>query len=100
MDHWQGAHTLVSREIQARLAEADAAAAAAAAAQAENAELVKRLVEMKDREIERMNEMNRMREEMVGSRGGWVGWGQEIAGFFGGGCFVKCPSAPVRGVAG
>lgn len=54
---------------QARLAEAQAATARADRLQGESAELVRRLVEMKDREADRMNEMNRLHTETVGSRG-------------------------------
>ncbi len=51
---------------QTRLDEAQSATARAAMLEQDNAELAGRLVEMKEGEIERMNEMNRMREEMVG----------------------------------
>lgn len=67
VEHWQGAHALVSSEVAARLAEAQQASGATASLEQENAELVKRLIEMKTGEIERMNEMNRMREEMLAS---------------------------------
>ena len=50
---------------QVRLSEAQAATAAAARLEADNAELVRRLMELKAAEIERMNDMNRMMDELV-----------------------------------
>lgn len=60
----QASHAL-SFDPQARLAEAEAATRRAAKLESENTDLVTRLVEEKGQEIEKMNEMNRMREEMV-----------------------------------
>lgn len=54
-----------SPALQARLAEAQAASTALAAAETEGAELVRRLIEMKDREADRMNEINRLEAETV-----------------------------------
>ncbi len=51
---------------QARLAEAQAATARADRLQGESAELVRRIIEMKDREADRLNEMNRLHTETVG----------------------------------
>ncbi len=56
---------------QVRLAEAQAATAAASRLEADNAELVRRLMELKAAEIERMNDMNRMRDELVSRDDGW-----------------------------
>lgn len=58
---------------QARLAEAQAASARLAAAEAESAALVRRLVEAKEREAERMNEINRLEAETVRCWRGGVG---------------------------
>lgn len=51
---------------QARLAEAQAATARADRLEGESSELVRRIIEMKDREADRMNEMNRLHAETVG----------------------------------
>lgn len=50
---------------QSQRNDATASAARAAALEAENAALARRLVELKEAEIERMNDINRQREEMV-----------------------------------
>ena len=73
---------------QARLHEAQAASARAASLEAESAELVRRIIEMKDSEAERLNEMNRLEAQTVGGcalqRG--MGWGWGL-----GGCLILCP---------
>ncbi len=50
---------------QARLAEAQSATAAASRLEAENSELLRRILEAKKAEADRMNDMNRMRDEVV-----------------------------------
>ena len=54
------------KELQTRLAEAQRAQTRAEALEDENRDLVQRLIELKDQEADRVNEMNRMREEMLG----------------------------------
>lgn len=61
-------HLILSLPLQARLLEAQAATAALGAAQAESAELVRRVLEMKDKEADRMNEINRLEAETVRRR--------------------------------
>ncbi|PSC73673.1 autophagy-related 16 [Micractinium conductrix] len=64
-DHYREAHATVSKEMEARLAEAQAASARADSLEAESAELVRRIIGMKDREADRLNEMNRQEAETV-----------------------------------
>ncbi|PRW45473.1 autophagy-related 16 [Chlorella sorokiniana] len=65
VDHFREAHATVSREMEARLQEAQGATAKLATVEAESAELVRRLIEMKDREADRMNEINRLEAETI-----------------------------------
>lgn len=51
--------------MQAQRNDATVSAARAAALEADNAALARRLVELKEAEIERMNDINRQGEEMV-----------------------------------
>lgn len=53
------------KEAEARRAEAASAASALAEMEADNRALVRRLVEMKEQEVERMNDINRQRDELV-----------------------------------
>jgi hypothetical protein len=64
------------RPAQARLAEAQAASARAARLEGESAELVRRIIEMKDAEAHRLNELNRQEAETVCAGRGWrvCGW--------------------------
>jgi cell division septum initiation protein DivIVA len=73
VEHHRQAHATVSREMEARLHEAQEATGRVAALQGESAELVRRILEMKDREADRLNEMNRQEADMVGWLAGWVG---------------------------
>ncbi|KAK9903907.1 hypothetical protein WJX75_000087 [Coccomyxa subellipsoidea] len=61
----QAATGLATAELQARLEEKEAAEKKAAKLENEQAELSKRLVDLKMSEIERMNEVNKMCEEMM-----------------------------------
>lgn len=54
-----------ARPAQARLAEAQGASARVEALEAESGELLRRLIEMKDREAERMNEINKLEADTV-----------------------------------
>ncbi|KAL4437310.1 hypothetical protein ABPG75_004449 [Micractinium tetrahymenae] len=65
VDHYREAHATVSKEMEARLAEAQAATARADRLEGESAELVRRIIEMKDREADAMNEMNRLHAETL-----------------------------------
>lgn len=69
--------------MQARLHEAQSATSRVATLESESAELVRRILEMKDREADRMNEMNRQEADTVrgGARRrcaawlpGWLAW--------------------------
>lgn len=64
-DHFREAQAAGAAELQSRLAEATGAVDRAAALETENAELARRLVELKSAEIERMNTMNREREDLL-----------------------------------
>ncbi|KAI3424821.1 hypothetical protein D9Q98_008207 [Chlorella vulgaris] len=65
VEHHRQAHATVSREMEARLHEAQEATGRVAALQGESAELVRRILEMKDREADRLNEMNRQEADML-----------------------------------
>ncbi len=64
----QTACTLGLAALQARLADKEAAEARATKLETENGALVQRLIQLKATEVERMNEVNRVCEEMVGCR--------------------------------
>lgn len=55
--------------MQSRLADKEAAESRAAALEADNHELVARLVEMKATEVQRIDETNRICEQMVRAAG-------------------------------
>ncbi len=59
----------MNSHVQSRLADKEAAEAEAARLRAESAALAARLVELKATEAERMNEVNKMCEQMVSSIG-------------------------------
>ncbi|GAB4821419.1 hypothetical protein N2152v2_008465 [Parachlorella kessleri] len=65
LEQLQAAHALVTKEVEARLAEAQSATAAASRLEAENSELLRRILEAKKAEADRMNDMNRMRDEVL-----------------------------------
>lgn len=62
----EAARNVHVKELQARQAEAQKAVDRASSLEDENRDLVERLLQMKDVEVQRMNEMNRLREDMVG----------------------------------
>lgn len=64
-DKYKEAHATVSREMEARLQEAQAATARVAQLEGESAELVRRVIEMKDTQADRMNEMNRQEQQTL-----------------------------------
>ncbi|KAK9828803.1 hypothetical protein WJX72_002152 [[Myrmecia] bisecta] len=65
LDQERAAHALGTAELEARLKDKEAAEARAGQLEGENADLVRRLVELKSSEIERLNETNRMCDEML-----------------------------------
>lgn len=67
VDRYRESHAVVTAEMETRLAEAQAATSAVAGLEADNAELVRRLMDFKAAEMERMNDMNRMRDEVLAS---------------------------------
>lgn len=72
--HWQrlpACALAAPPRLQARLHEAQAASARLAAAEAEGADLVRRLVEAKEKEAERMNEINKLEADTVRWLAGW-----------------------------